>query len=70
MVYQPLVRVTVTLPRPLAERLNAFRDSHRLSVSSIVEHTISAYLERSQDGALIEDLLARGASRRRRRLSR
>lgn len=67
MQHQPLARVTVTLPRMLTDRLNAFRDSHRLSVSSIVEHSISAYLERAHEQDLIEDLLARGASRRRKR---
>ena len=69
MQHNPLARVTVTLPRVLTERLSAFRDSHRLSVSSIVEHSISAYLERAHEEALIEDLRARGASRRRKRSS-
>ncbi len=67
MQHLPLARVTVTLPRNLTDRLNAFRDSHRLSVSSIVEHSIAAYLERAHEEALLEDLLARGASRRRKR---
>ncbi|GAC1614057.1 MAG: hypothetical protein NVS9B12_15020 [Vulcanimicrobiaceae bacterium] len=63
---QALSRITVTLPEGLASRINAFRDSFRLSVSSIVEHAVAAYLERGHADELIEDLRARGASRRRR----
>lgn len=67
MSHEPLVRVTVTLPRPLADRLHAFRDKYRFSASSIIEHAVTAYFEHTDGLALIEDLLARGASRRRRR---
>lgn len=69
MTHQPLVRVTVTLPRSLAERLDAFRVSQRFSVSSIIEHAVTAYFEHKHENALNEDLLARGASRRRKRVS-
>jgi len=61
-----LTRVTVTLRESLAERLTAFRDAFNLSVSSIVEHAVEAYLERGQTDEVAEDLRARGATRRRR----
>ena len=57
-----LSRITVTLPKSLTAKLNAYRDSFRISVSSIVEHAVWAYLERGCAQELIEDLRARGAS--------
>jgi hypothetical protein len=63
---EALARVTVTLRASIADRLHAIRDAFNLSVSSIVEHAVDAYLERGRTDELAEDLRARGASRRRR----
>lgn len=62
---ETLARITVTIPQSLARRVNAFRDAFDISVSSIVEHAVAAYLERGHAEELIADLRQRGASRRR-----
>ncbi|MDQ6931384.1 MAG: ribbon-helix-helix protein, CopG family [Candidatus Eremiobacteraeota bacterium] len=63
--HENLARITVTIPEPLTRRVNAFRDAFGISVSSIVEHAVAAYLERGHAEELIADLRKRGASRRR-----
>ncbi|MDQ6823672.1 MAG: hypothetical protein M3Z07_04170 [Candidatus Eremiobacteraeota bacterium] len=62
---EDLARVTVTLPKSLTRKVNGYRDAFRMSVSSIVEHAVRAYLEDGRDDDLLQDLRARGASRRR-----
>jgi hypothetical protein len=47
--HAPLCRVTVTLPRPLADKLAHLRDTHRVSVSSIVELAVAAYVAQNTD---------------------
>lgn len=63
---EALSRLTVTLRASIADRLQGIRDAFNLSVSSIVEHAVDAYLEGGQTDELAQDLRARGASRRRR----
>ncbi|MDP9024977.1 MAG: PAS domain-containing protein [Candidatus Eremiobacteraeota bacterium] len=62
----PLMRVTITLPKSVTDRLTALRNAFGLSVSSIVEHAVDAYIERGSTDELVVDLKARGANRRRR----
>lgn len=63
----PLKRVTVTLPDPLAAQLDTLRQTERISVSSVAEVALRAYLSAYGKGAAGDNLRASGATLRRRR---
>lgn len=62
----PLKRVTVTLPDPLVSELETLRQTERISVSSVAEVALRAYLGAHARHAAGETLRAAGATLRRR----
>ena len=58
-------RLTVTISCGLAAKLATLRDEHGVSVSALVEHALSDYLERIPARAIGDELRAAGVSRRR-----
>ncbi|MDQ2662437.1 MAG: hypothetical protein M3Y18_00200 [Candidatus Eremiobacteraeota bacterium] len=63
---EPLVRVTVTVPRSLADRLTDMRGRYRVSVSALVELAMIKFLREAAEAEEMEHHL-KGASLRRRR---
>lgn len=63
---EPLVRVTVTVPRSLADKLTDLRGRYRVSVSALVELATLKFLRESVEAEAMERHLE-GASLRRRR---
>jgi hypothetical protein len=61
-----VAKVSHTLSRPLAERLEEFAFFARVSESSVIEHSLRCFFESSGDDGYLGDLLrSHGAGRRR-----